>query len=257
MTSSVLSIVLLACLASLVTCSSSQTLDFVSPLDNLLESTQLRTASHYAVPYRPKYNLKGKVTGAFEQAIGSGKYNLTFKAKLKPQKLTLKFKQNVCGSVRGMGADSKYKIDISGKLKKKGKKLSVKLKYATTKLYGTMHGKSYSGKLSGKVRIQFSNGVLSVKKKGKLRATVAGKYLNATLRTSLTRGTVAFKIHGKYDGKPFHFKYSASLSLVRMGMQVNPAALTRNNGTVSGSFNGTPFSHKYDLKGGLMQSFGL
>ena len=195
--------------------------------------------------------------GGYEQAIGSGKYNLTFKAKVAPQKLDLKFDQKVCGHVRGMGADTRYKITIWGRVRKWRNKLTVNLKYATTKLYGTMHGKSYSGKLSGKVKILFSNGVLRVTKIGKLSATVAGKYLSAKLVAKLTRGTVSFKIHGTYDGKKFHFKYSASLCLIRMGMTVNPSALTRNYGTVTGSLNGTPFTHKYELNGQQMQTLGL
>lgn len=209
---------------------------------------------HHGHPHKPHPDFEGTVTGNYVQAGGKGSYTGTFKGVSKPYKTAGDFKFDMEGSASYMGLDATYASGVRGDfhVRPKTGKVSVNAYYGS-KLRGSIHGKKMTGKCSGRMTLKFSQTSIFYEESGHFDVYVSGKPVSGKYYASVVGNSASISVYGTYAGKPFHVKHSASLNVVlALGMDMNPMAVQRNYGTVTGTAGGKKFTQKYDQKGTQM-----
>ena len=192
--------------------------------------------------------FSGRFVGKYEKVGGMGSYNGDFKGTTNGKNTHATFKYKVDGTCNSMGFDVKYGGMVKGKFNVYGKRVSVNLGY-TANMYGTAHGKKVKGDFKGKAYLQVRHGKFYYEERGVAKMYIAGKSLTAKYYATLNRDVVKVAVYGMYGGKKFFVKYSFSLNLLPLGMEMNPMMIKRNYGTVYINAGGKKFTQKYDMKG--------
>jgi len=241
-----------------------------SPVAQLLMRDSLYTAIRTSKNHRSHHShgryrerrshptFEGKVKGNYEQTGGKGSYIGTFSGVTKPKKTTGDFKFDMEGSVKYMGVHSTYKSDFKGNFRVSGSgpstKISVKARYGA-KLSASFEGNILKGDVSGKVKVKLSQRGIDAKENGRFNFRIGGKSIKGKFFTSIDNKSAKVSVSGSYGGQSFFFKQSSSLNVLQLlgtGMEMNPATITRNYGTVTGTVGGQKFEQKYDQSGNQM-----
>ena len=78
---------------------------------------------------------------------------------------------------------------------------------------------------------------------------IGGKLINASYLAILNKNAVNVAVYGTYGDKKFFVKYSFSLNLLPLGLEINPMMIKRNYGTVYVTVGSKTYPKKYNLKG--------
>ena len=219
-----------------------------SPMTHLALHDNLYTTIHTNVQRIKGVYFSGKVVGKFEKVSGGGTYNGKFRGVKRGKSSEATFDYKVRGSCKSMGFDVTFGGKVSGKMSVEGKRVAVRVGYKTA-ARGTVHGKSVKGGAKGTAILIAAYGKLAYREKGTARMYVDGKLLTAKYTAALNKHAVKVAVVGKYAGKPFFVKYSFSINLLKLGLDMNPMMIKRNYGTVYVTANGKTFTKKFDVKG--------
>lgn len=223
-----------------------------SPIAQMLMHDSLYTSVRTSLKHGAHPNFKGTVKGNYEQIAGKGSYTGTFSGTNKRYKTTGKFNFNMVGSAKYMGLHATSTSGVKGYFHVSGtKQISVNAYYGT-KLNGSFKGKNLHGQCSGKLTMKLSKGGIFARERGAFKVFLGGKLIQGKYHASIDSNSVQISVYGSYAGKPFFVNHGASLNLVALGMEMNPLAVQRNYGTVTGTAGGKKFVKKYDQKGNQM-----
>ncbi len=221
---------------------------FASPMTHLALNDHLYTTIHTNVQRFKGVYFSGKVVGKFEKVGGRGSYTGKFRGTKsgKKTKATLGFK--VGGFCKSMGSNLKYSGKVSGKMSVHGKRVAVHAGY-TTSTSGFVHGKPLKGTAKGTAVFTAAYKSFYYREKGSVRMYIGGKLITAKYIATLNKNAVKVAVYGMYGGKKFFVKYSFSLNLLPLGLDMNPMMIKRNYGTVYVTVGGKTYTKKYDVKG--------
>ncbi len=192
--------------------------------------------------------FSGKVVGKFEKVGGGGSYSGKFRGTTTGKKTKATFGFKVDGFCKSMGFNVKYTGKVSGKLSVHGKRVAVHAGY-TTSAKGTVDGTPLKGTAKGTAVFTAAYKSFYYREKGTVRIYVGGKLITAKYIATLNKNAVKVAVYGMYGGKKFFVKYSFSLNLLPLGLDMNPMMIKRNYGTVYVTVDGKTYTEKYDVKG--------
>ncbi len=220
------------------------------PTTHLLLHNNLYTAIRTNVQHANSSAFSGNIVGKYVTAgnSGGGSYNGDFQGTTDGNSTRTMFKYNVNGNSKAMGFSVNYDGRVSGGMKLHGKKLSLKANYAF-KAHGTAQGKKVTGSVNGNARLTVRNRSLYYRERGVATMMIGNKSVSARYAAALNNQIVKVSVYGMYDGKKFFAKYSFSMNLLPLAVEMNPMKLERNYGTVTVTAGGKTFTQKYDMKG--------
>ena len=219
-----------------------------SPMTHIVLSDHLYTNIHTNVQRFKGVYFSGKVAGNFEKVGGSGSYKGNFRGTKSAQKTKAKFGFKVKGFCKSMGFNVKYSGKVSGKISVRGKLVAIHAGY-TSSASGSVHGKLLKGMAEGTAVFTAACKSFFYREKGTARMYIAGKLITAKYIATLNKNAVKVAVYGMYGGKKFFVKYSFSLNLLPLGLDMNPIMIKRNYGTVYVTVGAKTFTKKYDAKG--------
>ncbi len=233
------------------------------PLSRVILHDKLHTtirAATQQLHHSPSFSkVKGKFNGRYEQGTaGSGKYSGSFSGTTSPKSTRVSFAYTLDGVFKYMDVDLMFGASVTGvtKVNTDAKRISVVAEYESNSLQGTIHGKKVTdAKDRGIVKFYASPKGLQGKNVGRFSASIGRKRLVANYKLVLYGDSVRLAMRGTYAGEKFFVNYAASLNIIKLGLQLNPAMITRDYGTVTGTVSGKPFTKKYDISGMQMLNF--
>lgn len=242
------SVVLVSALFLVSTAFGNEVEQLASPMTHLVLHDKLYTTIHTNVHRMKGVYFSGKVVGKFEKTGGGGWYNGNFRGTKSGKKTQVTFGYNVGGTCKSMGFALKFGGKVNGKMSVQGKRVSVRAGY-TSSLHGSVHGKAIKGSCKGNAVLTAAYNKFMYREYGTARLYVGGKLLTAKYEATLNKNAVNVAVYGVYGGKKFFVKYSFSLNLLPLGLDMNPMMIKRNYGTVYVTVGGKKFTRKFDLKG--------
>ena len=188
------------------------------------------------------------MVGKFEKEGGGGWYNGKFRGTKSAKKSKATFDYKVGGVCKSMGFDVKFGGKVNGKMSVHGKHVRVYAGYETS-ARGTVHGASVKGSFKGNAVLRAAYKKFYYRERGTARMYVGGKLITAKYYATLDKNAVKVAVYGMYGGEKFFLKYSFSLNLLPLGLDMNPMMIKRNYGTVYVTVGGKTYTKKYDVKG--------
>ncbi len=222
-----------------------------SPLTHFVLHDHLYTTIHTSVQRFKSTYFSGKIVGKFEKAAGGGWYKGAFRGTTTGKKTKATFGYKIGGTCKSMGFNVRFGGAVAGKMSVHGKKVVVHAGYAT-KGRGTVHGVGLKGSAKGKVYFTSSYGSFYYYEHGHTVMYIGGKTVKAKYYVTLTKKAVKVAVYGVYGGKKFFAKYSFSLNLLPLGIDMNPYMIKRNYGTVYVYVNGKKYTKKFDVRNTAM-----
>ena len=219
-----------------------------APMAHLVLNDQLYTTIHTNVQGFKGGPFTGKVEGKFEKMGGGGWYTGNFRGAKSGNKGKATFDFKVGGARKSKHFDVKMGGKINGKVSVHGKRVSVYAGYVAS-ARGTVRGKIVKGSCKGNAVFTAANKKFLYRERGTARVFIGGKLITAKYLATLNKNTVKVAVVGMYAGKKFFVKYSFSLSLLPLGLDMNPMMIKRNYGTVYVTAGGKTYTKKFDVKG--------
>ncbi len=217
-------------------------------MTHLALSDHLYTNIHTNLQHFKGVYFSGKVVGKLEKVVGSGSYKGRFRGTKSARKTKAKFGFKVRGFCKSMGFNVKYSGVVSGRMSVHGKYVAVHAGYNSS-ASGTVYGKPLKGTATGIAVFIAAYKSFYYREKGTVRLYIAGKLITAKYIATLNKNAINVAVYGTYDGKKFFFKYSFSLNLLELGLDMNPMMFKRNYGTVYLTVGGKAYTKKYDVNG--------
>ena len=219
-----------------------------SPMTHLVLHDQLYTTIHTNMQRLKGGYFTGKVVGKVEKGAGAGWYKGDFRGTKSGKRTAATFTFKVGGACKSMGFDVKFGGKVSGEMSLQGKRVMVRAGYRKS-ASGTVRGKQVKGTARGRAVFTAARGKFVYREQGNARMYVDGKQLTAKYNATLNKKAVKVAVFGMYGGKKFFVKYSFSLSLLPLGLDMNPMMVKRNYGTVYFTVGGKQYTKKFDMKG--------
>ncbi len=219
-----------------------------SPMTHFVLHDKLYTTIHASVQRFKGIYFSGKVVGNFEKTAGGGWYRGAFRGTSTPQKTKATFGYKVGGTCKSMGFNVRFGGTVAGNMTIRGQKLVAHAAYVTT-ARGTVKGLGLKGSAYGKVYLSAGYGSFYYYEHGRTVMFIGGNVLKGKYYATLNKKAVKVAVYGVYGGKKFFAKYSFSLNLLPLGIDMNPFMIKRNYGTVYLNVGGKKFTRKFDVRG--------
>ena len=202
-----------------------------APMTHLVLSDKLYTTIHTNVQRLKGAHFSGKVVGKFEKMGGGRWYHGSFRGTKSANESNATFGYKVGGTCKSMGFDVKFGGKVNGKMSAHGTWARVYAAYEES-ARGTLHGQTVKGSVKGNAVFTAEHKKFFYRERGTIRMSVGGKLITAKYFATLDKKAVRAVVYGMYGGKKFFMKYSLSLNLVPLGLDINPITIKRNYGTV-------------------------
>ncbi len=147
-----------------------------------------------------------------------------------------------------MGFNVEYSCEVRGEMSVRGQRVAFHAGY-TTSASGTVHDKSLKGTAKRTAVFTAAHKSFYYREKGAARMYIGRKLITAKYIATLNKNAVNVAVYGMYGGKKFFVKYSFSLNLLPLGLDMNPMMIKRNYSTVYVTVGGKTYTETYDVKG--------